>query len=190
MKDRRLDTCESCLGYGKLAGEMSRTTSRALQAALVAFILLSTVACDQASKNWARSTLRQHSIEAAGGHVQLILTENRGAFLSLGSRLSPELRTIFFSGVTALALIGGLIWLFAHDHAVERLASVSLIVGGGFGNLVDRVLRFGAVTDFIFVRCGPLRTGIFNLADVFITTGALALLLAAAFHRRITPKKG
>jgi signal peptidase II len=129
-------------------------------------------------------------MDVAGGHVQLILTENRGAFLSLGSHMSSERRTILFSGVVALALIGGTLWLVARDHAVARVASVSLIVGGGFGNLVDRVFRSGAVTDFIFVRYGPLRTGIFNLADVFITTGVVALLLADIFSGRRTPKAG
>ena len=44
--------------------------------------------------------------------------------------------------------------------------------------MIDRIVRFGAVTDFIFVNCGPLRTGIFNLADVFVTTGVAALLIA------------
>jgi signal peptidase II len=46
------------------------------------------------------------------------------------------------------------------------------------GRVIDRIVRFGAVTDFIFVNCGPLRTGIFNLADVFVTTGVAALLIA------------
>jgi signal peptidase II len=104
--------------------------------------------------------------------------------------MSSELRTIVFSGVVALGLIGGTFWLFAQDHAVAQVASVSLIVGGGFGNLVDRVFRSGAVTDFIYMRYGPLRTGVFNLADVFITTGVFALLLAAAFNGRRTPKAG
>lgn len=164
---------------------MSRTTAKTLQTALIAFILLSTVACDQASKNWARRSLSQSPMEAFGGHLQLILTENRGGFLSLGSHLNPELRTVLFTGVVALALIGGVIWLIAQDHTVARVASVALIIGGGFGNVVDRVFRFGAVTDFIFVRYGPLRTGIFNLADVFITTGAVALLLAGMFRRKL-----
>lgn len=166
---------------------MPRLASRALQHALVAFVLLSTVACDQASKSWARSSLSQAPLHAARGHVQLILAENRGAFLGLGSHIDPELRTALFTGGVALALLGGMVWLFARDHSVAQAASVALIIGGGLGNVVDRVSRFGAVTDFIFVHYGPLRTGIFNLADVFITTGVLALLLAGLFQKERAP---
>ncbi|HEY8123705.1 MAG TPA: signal peptidase II, partial [Myxococcota bacterium] len=41
----------------------------------------------------------------------------------------------------------------------------------------DRVLNAGAVTDFVSLGVGPLRTGIFNLADVAIMAGAALLLL-------------
>jgi signal peptidase II len=126
-------------------------------------------------------------VQAAGAHVQLILAENRGAFLSLGSDINPELRGVLFTGGVALALIWGVVWLFARDHTMVQAASVSLIIGGGFGNLIDRVSRFGSVTDFIFVRYGPVQTGIFNLADVFITTGVVSMVLVAMFKRERTP---
>jgi len=167
---------------------MSLPTSKRLQTALVAFVLLSTVACDQASKSWARKSLRHSSVQADGAHVQLILAENRGAFLSLGSHIDAPLRAVLFTGGVALALIWGVIWLFTHDHTMVRATSVSLILGGGFGNLMDRVFRFGSVTDFIFVWYGPVQTGIFNLADVFITTGAVSLLLVGMFKRKRMPK--
>jgi len=159
-----------------------------LQTALIAFVLLSTVACDQASKSWARKSLNHFSVHADGAHVQLILTENQGVFLSLGSHINSQLRGILFTGGMALALIWGVVWLFAHDHTMIQAASVSLIVGGGFGNLIDRVSRSGSVTDFIFVWYGPVRTGIFNLADVFITTGVVSLLLVGLFKRERTPE--
>jgi signal peptidase II len=144
---------------------------------LVALVLLATVACDQASKQWARSSLSESSLSVGAGHVQLILAENRGAFLGLGSHLDPSTRAVLFAGGLALALIAGVVWLFAHQQTLSQAASYSLIVGGGIGNVVDRVFRSGAVTDFIFVSFGPLRTGIFNVADVCITAGVVALLL-------------
>ena len=162
---------------------MSPPIPRSLRTALISFLLLSTVACDQASKGWARSSLRSSSVQAAGGHVQLLLTENRGIFLSLGSHINPELRAALFTGCVSLVLIWGLVWLFVRDHTVAQAASVSLIVGGGFGNVIDRFARSGAVTDFIFVWYGPFQTGVFNLADVFITTGVISLLLASMFRR-------
>ncbi len=152
-------------------------------------LLLSTVACDQASKSWARSSLTRSSAQAFGNHVQLILAENRGAFLSLGSHLRPHLQMVLFTLFVGLAVIGGVIWLFVPTRPFADVFCVSLIVGGGIGNLIDRVSRSGAVTDFIYVWYGPLRTGIFNLADVFITTGVLALLLMLSLRRHRARRK-
>jgi signal peptidase II len=49
------------------------------------------------------------------------------------------------------------------------------ILAGGLGNLIDRVTNHGQVTDFLNLGIGSLRTGIFNVADVAITGGALLL---------------
>ena len=169
---------------------MSPPISRTLRTALIAFLLLSTVACDQASKRWARGSLGSSSVQAIGGHVQLMLAENRGVFLSLGDHINPALRAALFTGCVTLALAWGVFWLFTRDHTVAHAVSVSLILGGGFGNVIDRVLRSGAVTDFIFVWYGPFRTGVFNLADVFITTGVISLVIGSLLMRRsITPAR-
>jgi signal peptidase II len=53
----------------------------------------------------------------------------------------------------------------------------SLIVGGGFSNLVDRIFNRGIVVDFMNMGVGGLRTGIFNVADVAIMAGVGLLLL-------------
>jgi len=56
-------------------------------------------------------------------------------------------------------------------------AFLSLGAGGGLSNWLDRLLHGGAVTDFVSLGLGPLRTGVFNLADVFIVAGVALLLL-------------
>lgn len=167
---------------------MSRPLSKPLRTALLAFLLLSTVACDQASKGWARKSLRSSSVQAIGGHVQLMLAENRGVFLSAGAQIASPWRTLLFTGVVSLALAWGVVWLFARDHAMAQAVPVSLILGGGFGNVLDRILRSGAVTDFIYMWYGPFRTGIFNVADVCITTGVIALLVANVVVKARTGK--
>jgi len=58
-----------------------------------------------------------------------------------------------------------------------RLAALVLFVAGGASNWIDRALR-GSVVDFLNVGIGPLRTGIFNVADMAIMLGALLFLLA------------
>ena len=59
----------------------------------------------------------------------------------------------------------------------SRLAAAGLLlfVAGGISNLVDRI-AMGSVIDFLNVGIGPIRTGIFNVADVAILAG-IALLL-------------
>ncbi len=54
--------------------------------------------------------------------------------------------------------------------------SISLIIGGAIGNVIDR-LRFGAVFDFLDFSIGSHHWPAFNLADTFIVVGAFALIL-------------
>jgi signal peptidase II len=58
------------------------------------------------------------------------------------------------------------------------LLGLGLVAGGGAANWLDRVLNAGAVTDFVRIDLGVARTGIFNLADVFVLAGAALFLLA------------
>ena len=55
--------------------------------------------------------------------------------------------------------------------------AVSFILAGGIGNLIDRVSNHGLVTDFINLGIGPLRTGIFNVADVAVMFGGLTAVI-------------
>ena len=69
----------------------------------------------------------------------------------------------------------------------ERVTAVtlSLICGGGSGKLIDRVAYGGSViTDFLNVGVGGLRTGIFNIADVAIMTGALLMVFRGARQKK------
>ncbi len=56
------------------------------------------------------------------------------------------------------------------------LIPLSMILAGGFANLWDRILNGGVVIDFMNMGIGSLRTGVFNVADVFITFGVLVFL--------------
>ena len=56
------------------------------------------------------------------------------------------------------------------------LVAVGLIAGGGLSNWIDRLAHGGFVTDFLSVGFGPVRTGIFNLADVAVVAGVVGVL--------------
>jgi signal peptidase II len=127
------------------------------------------VLLDQASKAAITASL------APGEHVSLVLgfdlvrVTNRGiAFGLFGGGGGVVLV------VTAIALLLVLGW-FARDPTHPGLwLAVGLLAGGALGNLADRV-REDAVTDFLDPPLWPA----FNLADVAITAGAIALVLIA-----------
>jgi signal peptidase II len=82
---------------------------------------------------------------------------------------------ILEAGVAAmvLALVGCALWL-SRDR--WQAVAYALLAGGGAGNLWDR-LAGGAVTDFLNLGIGPVRTGIFNVADLAIVAGVVVLLV-------------
>ena len=53
---------------------------------------------------------------------------------------------------------------------------IALIIGGSLGNLFDRIYYY-AVPDFIDLHVGNYHWFIFNIADIFITTGIIGLIL-------------
>jgi len=66
----------------------------------------------------------------------------------------------------------------AAEARLARSAGLALVSGGGIGNWLDRVLHDGAVTDFVSIGLGSLRTGVFNLADLAVVAGVCLLLVS------------
>ena len=150
------------------------------RAAVVALTLFSCVGCDQVSKAAARSLLLSGTLHSfLGDAFRLQLTENPGSFLSLGAALPQPVRFWLFTAVVGLLLLGILgAALFAKRLDRPRAMALALIAGGGVSNLIDRLWNDGRVTDFLNVGVGTVRTGIFNVADMLILGGALALVFA------------
>src|SRR4030065_2271603 len=145
--------------------------------ALILVVLVGCVGCDQTTKSIAQSYLP--STEAwsfLGDTVRLQLTHNTGAFLGLGGSMPEYWRRVVFS-VGGIALLLGLLGyalLAKHLHAIGVFA-IALCFAGGVSNVVDRWAYGGYVVDFINLGIGPVRSGIFNVADSFIIPGAVFL---------------
>jgi signal peptidase II len=153
------------------------------RALLVVLVVASCIGCDQATKAAAVEHLpRGEVLSLASDTLRLQYAENRGAFLGLGERLPDRWRPWLLTWSVGAVLAGLLAYLLA-ARAPRSWLALSLICGGGLGNLADRVLRDGTVVDFLVVGVGPVRTGIFNVADLAITTGAVALLVAGLVGR-------
>lgn len=152
------------------------TVSHPLRSGVFFLILISCVGCDQVAKTMARQSLAASDpVLLLNGLVRLEYAENQGAFLSLGAGLPEEARFLLFVVLTSGILVA-MVVLALHDQATPaQLLGLSLVAGGGAGNLVDRIVLDGTVVDFLSLGIGPVRTGIFNLADVAITAGALLL---------------
>jgi signal peptidase II len=146
---------------------------------VVMLTLFCCVGCDQVSKSAARSMLHTGVTESLfSDSLRLQLTENPGSFLSLGASLPEHLRFSLFTAAVAVILVSLVCAaLFARRLSSARFIALALIAGGGIGNLIDRLLHDGRVTDFLNVGIGSLRTGIFNLADMAILAGALLLVV-------------
>ena len=146
-----------------------------------AFVLASCVGCDHAAKQVAASWLGAGGLSVLGGFVRFELVANPGAFLSLGAELPQTLRHFVLIGLVplALAVVTWLVWR-APGTSRAHVVALGLVAGGGLANWLDRIVDDGAVTDYVSVGLGALRTGIFNLADVAIVAGLLLLLKRTA----------
>jgi signal peptidase II len=143
----------------------------------VAFIML-----DQWVKLIALVALNNHSYVFGNQIVwlDLALSLNPGAFLSLGASLSPGLKQLIFVAAVGVACCWAVIWALRHWQATPVKAGAAYFIAmGGLANLIDRVLRDGHVVDYLVLNLGPLHTGVFNLADIAIMAGALVLALGA-----------
>ncbi len=156
-----------------------------LRVVVILLIAIPALGCDQGTKSIARTGLRPGMpLEMACGVVTLILTENSGAFLSLGARLPLEARALVFRYMTLLFLLLLFVYLvFTADSSRSFLVAGSLILAGGAGNVLDRFLHSGHVTDFIYLELGPAHTGVFNVADMFISAALVLLVLQAGRGR-------
>lgn len=147
-------------------------------ATLVLLIVFLCVGSDQATKWLARRYLAPDGlISFAGDTFRLQYAENTGAFLGLGSSLAEPWRHILFTVFVGLFLAALLGYLLCRALPRMHWVSLSLVCGGGVSNLIDRIVYEGRVVDFLNLGIGAVRTGIFNLADMAITAGAIVLIL-------------
>jgi len=162
---------------------------------LAASLLLGCVGCDQATKVAARAYLRDApTISYLHDTFRLTYAENFGAFLSVGASMSKSVRVAVFQGAVGLVILGligaALLW---RGLSAMQVAGLTLLGASGLGNLIDRLLYDGRVTDFLNMGIGPVRTGIFNVADIVGVAGVIVLLIfrnAAAPANRRAPRSG
>lgn len=140
-------------------------------------ILLITIGTDQYTKLLARSILEPSGeISFFYNFISFSLIKNHGGFLGIVSQLPERIQFFLLNICVSLLLLCCLVYLFVYKNSTTRYdILLAAIVGGGMSNLLDRLLHNGGVTDFLSIGVGTLRTGIFNLADVYILTGSFVI---------------
>lgn len=130
---------------------------------------------DQLSKYWVLHGLKLPEL----GSVSLLpflnfsMVWNKG--ISMGIPLGDFLGRWGISILTIIITLWLLSWLFKTERKIEAW-SLSLIVGGAIGNLIDRFVH-GAVVDFVHFHAFDYDFYVFNLADSAITIGAILLFI-------------
>jgi signal peptidase II len=151
----------------------------ALLTAIVAMI-----GCDRATKQMAAIALAgTPRLSFLADTVRIEYAENPGGFLSAGAHLPPAARTGLFVVGNGLALVLVVAVAIRRRWKGWPLAGLCLFIAGGASNWIDRAAH-GSVIDFINVGVGPLRTGIFNIADVAIMLGIAIVVLTEREWRR------
>ena len=157
---------------------------------ITALIMLACIGCDRMTKNIAKENLPRHEIiSMLNDTIRLQYAENTGAFLSFGADIPPRLRYFVFTILVGIFLCGLLVFqLASHQMTSAQVTAMACVLGGGFGNLIDRIVHQGRVFDFLNIGIGSLRTGVFNFADMSITFGVLwFLFLTVKYRNRAVP---
>ena len=153
---------------------------RWLKIALFCFSSLSLISWDRVTKDLAKDHLKDKA-EYSYFHdsFRLQYVENTGAAMSFADGL-PKAASFWLLAIIPLAfLILLLVYAIRRSEKMNfgKLFAFSLIFAGGIGNIIDRLLFDRHVTDFMNIGILKLRSGIFNFADVWITTGVIYLFI-------------
>jgi signal peptidase II len=147
--------------------------------------MAATVGCDRVTKHVASNVLAGTAgWSFLSDSLRLSYVENTGGFLSVGADLPQAARTAVFTLATGVMLLGAAAMGVRFRWTGWRAFGLTLFVAGGASNWIDRAVH-GRVVDFLNVGVGPLRTGVFNLADVAILLGVAIVIVCECRHGSI-----
>lgn len=146
---------------------------------------LTALVLDQIAKQVIRMTMYVgQSINVVGDFARLTYVENRG--MAFGIQIGNG---TLFTVLSIIASIGIGIYLYFQRNEDKGITiSLSLILGGAIGNLIDRIL-FGRVVDFMDIGISNTRWPVFNVADSAVVIGMFILIITTYLSERSSSKK-
>ena len=138
------------------------------------------IAVDQATKKLARDGIRPGEEDPVFPALKLVNVRNDG--VAFGFDAGGKTLVI---ALIALALLALVLYFARHSARPLIWLPTGLLVGGALGNIVDRI-RDGAVTDFLKIPAWPA----FNVADIAVTLGVIALVLVLEGKREDRERPG
>ena len=128
------------------------------------------------------------------GFLWIYHVRNKAIAFSLGEGLPEVIKPVTFIVVPILVL-GFLMWYYFKSDEFSRIQrwAAAGIIGGGIGNIIDRVFRPDGVVDFIIVRIYGLfgwdRWPTFNIADSSVVVCCILLFITIFFGTKKTEKE-
>jgi signal peptidase II len=156
---------------------------RALAVLPYAGIALGCVVADQFVKRLIVDAMHLHERIEVLPFFSLFHTRNTGVAFSFLSGFDDRVMVAVTAVVTVF--IAWLAWRTEPWQVAARLG-FALIIGGAAGNLIDRAL-LGYVIDYVLLHAGDWSFAVFNLADAFITVGAILVILQELIDWRRGP---
>lgn len=170
---------------------MKRTITR--QDYLPFILTIALVVADQLSKLWIITAIPLNTIgfHIFGDFLRIIHVENTGVAFSMGQTLPYWLRFVGFVIFPAVVLTGIVIYYFRTDEFTRfQRWIIASLVGGGIGNIIDRIFRPDGVIDFIDFKFyglfGMERFPTFNVADSTVVVTSILLMITFLLEK---PKK-
>jgi len=152
---------------------------------ILVFVTAAVLAIDQYTKHLAVEYLKDGRIvDVVSGYFRLLYVENPGAAWGFLSQTASSFRLPFFYIISALAIL--LIGYYFHklsSNAWAMMISLSLILGGALGNLIDRI-KNNFVVDFVDWYYKNNHWPTFNIADAAITAGVVLMILAILLEKK------
>ena len=151
-------------------------------------VALASIALDQYTKHLVRENIPLYTSWAPVSWLEPFLTFTHTQNTGIAFGLFPGVSVVFV-GLILVIIIAIVIYYKRYAASSWMLTmSFGLLLGGAIGNLIDRI-RFGEVVDFLDFHYGDLHWPAFNVADIAITLGSVALLAAFLRARKTPPEE-